>query len=121
MDADGTDESILAADFNAEHGIGPVWSPDGDHIVYQRLCFYKPPPSWTRICFEDHEVVVVTVSDIDPLEPGTRSSFHRPRPAPTQRGTQPRHVVARQHDTALRSVERSRGRRSVAVPVGGGR
>ena len=82
IDADGTDERILAADFNANHGIGPVWSPDGDHIAYQRLCDYKPPPSNTGICFEDHEVVVVTVTDTDPLEPaGTQLVIPPPETA----------------------------------------
>jgi Tol biopolymer transport system component len=69
MDADGTGERILAADFEANHGLGPVWSPDGDHIVYQRLCDFRPPPYTTAVCREEHEVMVVTVNDNDPLEP----------------------------------------------------
>ena len=87
MDADGTDERILAADFNANHGIGPVWSPDGDHIAYQRLCFYKPPPSRTGICFEEHEVVVVTVSENDPLEPSGTEVVIPPPETTTPDGT----------------------------------
>jgi Tol biopolymer transport system component len=60
MDADGTGERILAANLFAIHGIGPVWSPDGARIVYQQMC---------DGCFEGHEVVLVTVSDNDPLKP----------------------------------------------------
>ncbi|MGZ5398283.1 MAG: TolB family protein, partial [Mycobacterium sp.] len=60
MDADGTGERILAATFGTGFGIGPVWSPDGEHIVYQQLC---------DRCREETEVVVVTVGDNDPLEP----------------------------------------------------
>ena len=38
VDADGTNERLLVADIGAaNHGIGPVWSPTGDRIVYQRL------------------------------------------------------------------------------------
>ena len=27
----------MTAAFGAIHGIGPVWSPDGETIVYQRM------------------------------------------------------------------------------------
>lgn len=52
VDADGTDERTLVADAGAAiHGIGPVWSPTGERIVFQRQ----------RGCCEDHEVVLVSV------------------------------------------------------------
>ena len=41
MDADGTNERILVPDIRAMHGLGPVWSPDGERIAYQRLCDYQ--------------------------------------------------------------------------------
>ena len=68
MNADGTDERILAAEFGSAHGIGPVWSPDGAHIAYQSRCDHPPPPS-TGFCREREEVVIVTADDNDPLEP----------------------------------------------------
>lgn len=50
---------MLAAGFAAIHGIGPVWSPDGETIVYQKVCETHPAnPSWP--CREQHEVVLVT-------------------------------------------------------------
>lgn len=55
VDADGTNERPLVADpFSANHGIGPVWSPTGDRIAYQRICCGSG---------EGHEVVLVNVAD----------------------------------------------------------
>jgi hypothetical protein len=55
VDADGTNERPLVADpFNANHGVGPVWSPTGDRIAYQRICCGRS---------EGHEVVLVDVAD----------------------------------------------------------
>lgn len=48
-------QRVLAAPFAAFHGIGPVWSPDGETIVYQRQC---------AGCSEAHEVVLVTPGDL---------------------------------------------------------
>jgi WD40 repeat protein len=54
VDADGSDERLLVADAgSAIHGIGPVWSPTGESIAYQRQVG----------CCEGHEVVLVSVSD----------------------------------------------------------
>jgi Tol biopolymer transport system component len=54
VDADGANERLLVADpFNANHGIGPMWSPTGDRIAYQRVIG----------CCEQHEVVLVNVAD----------------------------------------------------------
>ena len=50
---DGSGEYLLASGFSSIHGIGPVWSPTGDHIVYQR-CYENPCSG------EAHEVVLVT-------------------------------------------------------------
>ena len=60
MDADGREERILAAEYTVGHGIGPVWSPDGDHIAYQRSCVVLPPghrvlPRGARGCRRDRE------------------------------------------------------------------
>ena len=38
VDADGANDRLLVADpFNANHGVGPVWSPTGERIAYQRV------------------------------------------------------------------------------------
>ena len=112
MDADGTGERVLAADFAVNHGVGPVWSPDGGHIVYQRQCEYTPTAS--GVCREGHEVAVVSVTEDDPTEPvGTQLIIPPPEtigasgPAvvPVQC-----HVVARRYDTALPGLGSPRGR-----------
>jgi hypothetical protein len=46
---DGSGEYLLAGGFSSIHGIGPVWSPTGDRIVYQRM----------HGSGEGHEVVLV--------------------------------------------------------------
>jgi Tol biopolymer transport system component len=58
VDGDGTNERSLVADIGPTmHGIGPVWSPTGDRIAYQR-CEDGPECSGER-----HEVVLVSVAD----------------------------------------------------------
>ena len=38
VDADGANDRLLVADRGeVNHGIGPVWSPIGDRIAYQRV------------------------------------------------------------------------------------
>ena len=59
VDVDRGSESLLVADFAALHGIGPVWSPVGDRIVYQRVCTFAPT-SPTYPCGEEHEVVLLS-------------------------------------------------------------
>lgn len=54
VDADGTDPQLLTQMGGANHGVGPVWSPAGDRIVYQRLLDETG---------EKHEVVLVDVAD----------------------------------------------------------
>jgi dipeptidyl aminopeptidase/acylaminoacyl peptidase len=55
VDADGTNNRLLFHDRgSANHGIGPVWSPTGDRIAYQRVI----PDGGER-----HEVVLVNVAD----------------------------------------------------------
>ncbi len=55
VDADGADDRLLVADTGAaNHGIGPIWSPAGDRIAYQRICCGSA---------EGHEVVLVDVAD----------------------------------------------------------
>ena len=54
VDADGANDRLLVADpYNANHGVGPVWSPTGERIAYQRVIG----------CGEQHEVVLVNVAD----------------------------------------------------------
>ena len=55
-ETDGGEEHVLVSAFSAIHGIGPVWSPTGDYIVYQRMCDAFPDQS----CGERHDVVLVT-------------------------------------------------------------
>ena len=68
VDADGTHERRLTGAYGVNHGIGPVWSPDGRTIVYQRLA----PGS-----AEGHEAVLVSPDDgaevviSPPTTPGT--------------------------------------------------
>ena len=67
MDADGTNERILVPEISAAHGLGPVWSPDGERIAYQRdltIC----PMSADRAA-RSTEVVLLTVNPDDPPEP----------------------------------------------------
>ena len=71
MDADGTNERILVPEFRANHGLGPVWSPDGDRIAYQRLCDQRPHNPGIP-CREEHEVVLVTVNDDEGQPAGTQ-------------------------------------------------
>lgn len=69
-DADGANARLLDADMgDANHGIGPQWSPRGDRIAYQRLIHGSG---------ERHSVVVVDVGD------GARTFIE----APTVDGTQ---------------------------------
>jgi len=37
VEVDGSGEHQIARGFGAIYGVGPVWSPTGDHIVYQRM------------------------------------------------------------------------------------
>jgi hypothetical protein len=52
VDASGANERLLAPVGEAIHGVGPVWSPTGGRIAYQR-----------RFSGERHEVVLVNVAD----------------------------------------------------------
>jgi dipeptidyl aminopeptidase/acylaminoacyl peptidase len=54
VDADGANDRLLAHVGEAVHGVGPVWSPTGERIAFQRLI------SRTG---EKHRVVLVDVAD----------------------------------------------------------
>ena len=86
MGVDGSDQRLLASDYEAFHGIGPVWSPDGNRLVYQRLCDTLMDGSGNeRTCREEHEGVVVTIGGGDPLPPfGSETVI--PPPVTTQGG-----------------------------------
>jgi len=63
IDGDGANGRLLVADVGEVlHGIGPVWSPTGDRIAYQRM-----------VNGELHEVVLVNVAD------GTETVIEPPR------------------------------------------
>ena len=75
-DADGTDERRLTGDYLVLQGIGPVWSPDGRSIAYNRSLASAEPS----------EVVLVTIADDadDPIDietviaPPTTPGTHGP-------------------------------------------
>jgi Tol biopolymer transport system component len=72
-EVDGTGEYVLADGFEAFHGIGPVWSPLGDRIVYQRVCStYASSFSPTQPCREEHDVVLVTLDGTETVLPHLR-------------------------------------------------
>ena len=61
VDGDGTNERVLVADIGlAVQGLGPVWSPTGDRIVYQRC---EGWPDVVGCNGEEHDVVLVSVAD----------------------------------------------------------
>jgi Tol biopolymer transport system component len=53
IDVETGRQEVITPAFDAIHGIGPVWSPDGETIVYQRVITTG----------ERHEVVMVTPGD----------------------------------------------------------
>lgn len=64
--ADGTDPIPVASGFVTMHGVGPVWSPDGSQIVYQRSCATYPSSTGPRPCREQSDVVLVSVGTHGP-------------------------------------------------------
>ena len=69
MDADGTNERILVPEIPANHGVGPVWSPDGERIAYQRLCDPPDRGSHQTVPRRAAKPSSVTVNEDNPLEP----------------------------------------------------
>jgi dipeptidyl aminopeptidase/acylaminoacyl peptidase len=64
MNADGTDPAAVATGYDVMHGIGPVWSPDGRRIAFQRVC---------AGCREGHEVVLLSVGAAPVVLPPPRT------------------------------------------------
>ena len=80
MAADGSDRRVLVADYDVNHGIGPVWSPDGHRVAFQRLCeTFVDGSGKRRQCYEEHEIGVVAVSDQGSVPFGTVSVIAPPR------------------------------------------
>ena len=81
MRADGSDERLLVSGYRVTLGIGPVWSPDGNRVVFQRACdTYRDQSGTERNCLEEHVSVVVVVNDHDPLGPsGTQTVIPPPQ------------------------------------------
>ena len=76
MRLDGTDRQVLIEDYAHNRGIGPVWSPDGNRIVFQggegAPLVMRGGETFTD--GEKDEVIIVTVGDDDPLGPaGTQT------------------------------------------------
>lgn len=66
LSADGTNQSQLVPEYTRMHGIGPVWSPDGRQVVFQRTRATCASLSGEQDnCPEQHEVVLLTVA-VDP-------------------------------------------------------
>ena len=55
IDVESEELTILTEPFEVLHGIGPVWSPDGQSIVFQRGC---------PRCGERSDIVLVSVGDL---------------------------------------------------------
>lgn len=66
---DGSSRTLQTQPYVATHGIGPVWSPAGDRIAYQRICAAHPLHP-AAPCREQHDVVLLT--------PGTTLSETKP-------------------------------------------
>ncbi len=72
---DGSGRILQTKPFDVNHGIGPVWSPTGDRLVYQRVCAEHPsvadPLVLSGPCREQHDVVILTpgssTSETDPV------------------------------------------------------
>ena len=91
MSVDGTDRRVLVEDYAHNRGIGPVWSPDGNRIVFQggegAPLVIRGGETFTD--GEKDEVVIVTVGDDDPLGPvGTQTVL---APIETTEGGETRH------------------------------
>jgi dipeptidyl aminopeptidase/acylaminoacyl peptidase len=82
MSADGSDQRVLVNDYPLMHGIGPVWSPDGSRVVFQHICDTLTEQSGEeRLCSEESDVVLVTVTDDSALPFGTEMVIPFPRTA----------------------------------------
>ena len=71
MTVDGADRRVLVEDYAHDRGIGPVWSPDGNRIVFQGGADVPTiiQGGETYTMGQNDEVVIVVVGDDDPLGP----------------------------------------------------
>ena len=93
MSVDSTERRVLVEDYSHDRGFGPVWSPDGNRIVFHGG---DGGPSTlhggeTYPFGENDEVVIVIVGDADPLGPiGTQTVL---APVRTTEGGKTRHWI----------------------------
>ena len=57
-EVDGSAQHLVASGFSVDHGNGPVWSPAGDWIAYQRICDSNPSNPGAP-CRELQEIVLI--------------------------------------------------------------
>ena len=83
VEVDGSGEYLIDSGFGAIYGVGPVWSPTGDRIVYQKMKSTGTEAHHVMLATPDGASKVVLP---DLRLPGRRCVS---RPAPGQR-----HLVA---------------------------
>jgi Tol biopolymer transport system component len=94
IDVETGRQDVMTGAFRVTHGIGPVWSPDGETIVYQRA-----------IGSERHEVVMVTPGDRSADTGLPREVVISPRRHWTRTVPVARQLVTRRHVPPVSGVE----------------
>ncbi len=72
LDLQAQTAPVALARYAANHGMGPLWSPAGDALLYQQLCTAQPETGGP--CREQHEVVILSLRvGVSGWRPGTVS------------------------------------------------